>query len=66
MQHYQPQGLAFASMLANTLGQFSPDLLQVLWNLANHHAQLTCGFNMETEVNILDEQAMDCKFWGLK
>ncbi len=47
-------------MVSNTLGLFGPDLLQFLLNLANHHAQLTCGFNMETAVNISDEQAMDC------
>ncbi len=58
-QRYQCQGLLFAPMVANTLGQFGLDLLQFLWNLANHHAQLTCGFNMETAVNISDEQAMD-------
>jgi hypothetical protein len=58
-QHFQRQGLAFAPMVANTLGRFGPDLLQFLWNLANHNAQLTCGFNIETAVNISSEQAMD-------
>jgi hypothetical protein len=46
-------------MAANTLGQFGPDLVQFLWNLANHPAQLTCGFNIETAVDISNEQAMD-------
>ncbi len=41
--------------------------LVFLWNLANHHAQLTCGFNIETAVNISNEQAMDYrKIRGLK
>ncbi len=66
-QRYTRQGLAFAPTVANTLGQFGPDLIQFLWNLANRHAQLTCGFNTETAVNISHEQAMDSReLRGLK
>jgi hypothetical protein len=54
-QHYQRQGLAFAPIVANTLGQFDPYNFYGI----NHHAQVTCGFNIETTVNISNEQAMD-------
>jgi hypothetical protein len=54
-------------MVATTLGQFGPDLLHFLWNLADHHAKLTCGFNIGTAVTTSNEQAMDYrKLRGLK
>jgi len=40
-QHYQSQRLAFAPIVANSLGQFGADTLQFLWNLADNHAQST-------------------------
>jgi hypothetical protein len=42
-------------MVPNTLCEFGPEL----WTLSNHHVQLNCGFNIETAVDISDEQAMD-------
>ena len=38
-EHYQQQCLAFAPMVANTLGQCGPDCLQFLWILADNDAQ---------------------------
>ena len=38
---YQRQRLAFAPMVTNALWHCEPDLLQSLWNLADHYAQ-TC------------------------
>ena len=35
-EHYQQQRLAFAPIVANTLGQCGPDCLQFLWILADH------------------------------
>lgn len=35
-EHYQQQRLAFAPMVANTIGQCGPDCLQFLWLLADH------------------------------
>ncbi len=65
--HYQRQRLAFAPMVANTLGQFGPYLLQFLWNLADHHAQLTYGFSIDTAMHLATEQEMDYrKLRGLK
>jgi hypothetical protein len=49
--HYLRQRLAFAPMVANTLGQCGPDLLQFLWNLADHHTRLNLGFSIETTNN---------------
>ncbi len=61
------QRLAFAPMVANTLGQFGPNLLQFLWNLADHHAQLTYGLSIDTAVHLSTEQEMDYrKLRGLK
>jgi hypothetical protein len=37
-EHYQQQLLAFAPVVATSLGQFCADTLQFLWNLANHQA----------------------------
>ncbi len=48
-QNNKRQGLAFAPMVAETLGNFGPDLLQFLWNLANHLAQLICGVNSKQQ-----------------
>jgi hypothetical protein len=65
--HYQSQRLAFASMVANTLGHFGPDLPQFLWNLVDHHAQLTYDFSIDTAVHLSTEQEMDYrKLRGLK
>ena len=44
---YQRQRLAFATMITNYLGQFGPDLLQFLWNLAEHCAQTMSGFYLD-------------------
>jgi hypothetical protein len=49
-EHYQRQRLAFAPIVANTLGQFGPDTLQFLWNLADHEAKNTFGFTLDSPV----------------
>lgn len=36
LRHYLQQRLAFAPMVANTIGQCGPDCLQFLWILADH------------------------------
>jgi hypothetical protein len=65
--HYLRQRLAFAPMVANTLGQCGPDLLQFLWNLADHHTRLNLGFSIETTNNLSTQQSMDYrKLRGLK
>ena len=46
-QHYQSQRLAFAPIVANSLGQFGADTLQFLWNLADNHAQTTTGLSLD-------------------
>ena len=38
-EHYQQQRLAFAPIVANTLGQCGPDCLQFLWILADNDSQ---------------------------
>ena len=50
-EHYQRQRLAFAPIVANTLGQFGSDTLQLLWNLADHEAKTTFGFTIDFPVN---------------
>ena len=50
-EHYQRQRLAFAPIVTNTLGQFGADTLQFLWNLADHQAQNTFGFTIDSPVN---------------
>mgnify|MGYP003347746889 FL=1 len=35
---YHAQGLAFAPLVSNSFGQFGPDLLRLLWRLADHAA----------------------------
>ena len=44
---YQQQSLAFALMVTNSLGQCGQDLLQFLWNLADHYAQTMLGFSLD-------------------
>ena len=46
-QHYQSQRLAFAPIVANSLGQFGADTLQFLWNLADNHAKSTTGITLD-------------------
>jgi hypothetical protein len=46
-RHYQRQRLAFAPIVANSLGQFGADTLQLLWNLADHQATTSFGFPIE-------------------
>ncbi len=50
-EHYQRQRLAFAPIVANTLGQFGADTLQFLWNLADHQARNTFGYTIDSPVN---------------
>ena len=65
--HYLRQRLAFAPMVANTLGQCGPDLLQFLWILADHHAQLNMGLPTEMEASLSTQQESDYrKIRGLK
>ena len=46
---YQRQHLAFAPLVTNSLGQcrLGVDLLQFLWNLADHYAQAMFGFSLD-------------------
>ena len=44
---YQRQHLAFAPMVTKSLGQCGQDLLQFLWNLADHYAQKMLGFSLD-------------------
>ncbi len=53
---YQQQRLAFAPIVANTLGQFGADTLQFLWNLADYQAQYTFGFTIDAPPNIASAQ----------
>ena len=39
--------LAFAPMITNSLGQCGPDLLQFIWNIADHYAQKMLGFSRD-------------------
>jgi hypothetical protein len=50
-EHYQQHRLAFAPIVANTLGQFGADTLQFLWNLADYLAQSTFGFSIDSPAN---------------
>jgi hypothetical protein len=50
--HDQQQRLAFVPIVANTLGQFGADTLQVLWNLADHQAQNAFGFIIDSPANV--------------
>ena len=36
---YHYAGMAFAPLVSNSLGQLGPDLLRVLWGLADHAAR---------------------------
>jgi hypothetical protein len=47
-KHYQRQRLAFAPIVANTLGQVGPDTIQFFWNLADHEAKNTFGFTIDS------------------
>ena len=65
--HYLRQRYAFAPMVANSLGQCGPDLLQFLWTLADHHAKLNLGFSLETAHNLSTQQDSDYRrLRGLK
>ena len=44
-QYYLPQRLAFAPIVANTIGQCGPDFLQFLWILADQAAKTQSGSN---------------------
>ena len=51
VEHYQRQCLAFAPIVANSLGQFGTYSLQFLWNLADHQAKYTFGFTIDSPAN---------------
>ena len=44
---YKLQRLAFAPMVTNSLGQYGPDRLQFLWNLADLYAQTMSRFSLD-------------------
>ena len=48
-RHYRRQRLAFAPIVANSLGQFGADTLQLLWNLADHQATTSFGFAIDVD-----------------
>jgi hypothetical protein len=56
-EHYQRQRLAFAPIVANTLGQFGDDTLQFHWNLADHQAKNTFGFTIDPPAQDLMSQS---------
>mmetsp|Transcript_52383 Transcript_52383/g.109281 ORF Transcript_52383/g.109281 Transcript_52383/m.109281 type:complete len:515 (-) Transcript_52383:93-1637(-) len=58
-RHYMRQRMAFAPMVANTLGQCGPDLLQFLWTLADHHAKLNLGFSTDNTSSLSSQQEAD-------
>ena len=60
-EHYRRQRLAFAPMVANSLGQCGPDLLQFIWNLADHDAKLNQGFSTENTISLSSQQEEDYK-----
>ena len=39
LEAYHDQGIAFAPLVCNSLGQLGPDFLRFLWSLANHAAR---------------------------
>ena len=55
-EHYQQQRLAFAPMVANTLGQLGPDCLQFLWILADNDAQIQLHPDLESLPNDITTQ----------
>ena len=55
-EHYQQQRLAFAPMVANTLGQLGPDCLQFLWILADNDAQTQLHPDLESLPNDITTQ----------
>jgi hypothetical protein len=57
--HYRLQRLAFAPMVANTLGKYGPDLLQFLLNLSDLHNRLNLGYSVETTNNLSTQQSID-------
>ncbi len=52
---YHDQGLAFAPLVCNSLGQIGPDLQKFLWALADHAAE------NQLSANLLDKQ---CRFYN--
>ena len=68
---YQRQHLAFAPMVTNSLGQCGQDLLQFLWNLADHYAQTMFGFSLDENTTQSSTQSTQqaanySKLWGQK
>ena len=51
-EHYQQQRLAFAPIVANTIGQFGPDCLNLLWILADNASQMQYGFSLDNVRNL--------------
>jgi hypothetical protein len=58
-RHYLRQSMAFAPMVANTLGQCGPDLVQFFWNLADHHTKLNLGFSTNDTSSLSSQQEED-------
>ena len=50
---YHDQGLAFAPLVCNSLGQLGPDFQNFLWALADHVAK------NQFSANLLDKQCID-------
>ena len=50
---YHDQGLAFAPLVCNSLGQLGPDFQNFLWALADHAAK------NQFSANLLDKQCLD-------
>ena len=46
-------------MVANSLGQCGPDLLQLIWNLADHDTKLNQGFSTENTTSLSSQQEED-------
>lgn len=55
-EHYLQQRLAFAPMVANTLGPCGPACLQLLWILADHHTKTHLHPEMEEYICIVSGQ----------
>ena len=64
-EHYQQQRLAFAPMVANTLGQCGPDCLQFLWILADNDARTQLHQDLDSLPNDTSTQGTNASAYSL-
>ncbi len=58
-RHYLQQRLAFAPMVAGSLGQCGPDLLQLIFNSADHDTKLNLVYSTENTPSLSFQQEAD-------